>query len=758
MANFRTSRGRPLPLGVIPTPDGANFALLCRHGTTLSLVILPDDGGSVPLAEVRLDPRKNRTGDHWHIRLHGLPDTFCYGWRVDGPRGPEHRFDPTRLLLDPACAMVSAGAVWAGTCEVDPQRTSRRSLYHRGPRYDWGDDFPPLTPLEDSVIYELHVRGFTCHPSSGVAHPGTYLGMVEKIPYLKWLGVTAVELMPVFEWDECDCPFSNPDTGEKLVNFWGYNPIAFAAPKAAFAATAAAHGQTREFRDMIKAFHAAGIEVILDVVFNHTGEGDDRGRTFSFRGLDNELYYLLDDHGRYLNYSGVGNTVNCNHPVVRDLLMTCLRYWVGDMHVDGLRFDLASILGRDRRGNVMVEPPVIESITEDGVLADTKLIAEPWDAAGLYQVGRFPFGRRWSEWNGQYRDDVRRFWRGDPGFASTLASRVCGSSDIYQWSGRLPRHSVNFVTCHDGFTLWDLVGYNGKHNEANGEANRDGLGENYSWNCGAEGPTDDPKVLALRKRQAKNLMATLMLSQGVPMLLAGDEFLRTQKGNNNAWCQDNDISWVNWKLADENAEFLRFTRELIWLRRRHPALRRRRFFHGEIRPGFVRAPSVSEGTTAAGPFPHTGPVRPGDAGLPPDDRVLSADATGRPTDTPGPRPAPVHAPALADIHWHGVEPYQPDFGFYSRTLAYSLDGRFTGREQDHDYEIDCDFYVAMNAWHEPLKFRIPVSPTRRRWRRVIDTGRPSPEDFVPESEAPMIADGVYYPVAPHALLVLVSEP
>ncbi|HJZ56435.1 MAG TPA: alpha-amylase family glycosyl hydrolase, partial [Gemmataceae bacterium] len=625
-------------------------------------------------------------------------------------------------------------------------------------RYDWGNDFPPLIPLEESVVYELHVRGFTCHPSSGVAHPGTYLGLIEKIPYLKWLGVTAVELMPVFEFDECDCPFTNPQTGERLLNFWGYNPIAFAAPKAAYAATAPVHGQTREFRDMVRALHAAGIEVILDVVFNHTGEGDDRGRTFSFRGLDNELYYLLDEHGRYLNFSGVGNTVNCNHPVVRDLLMTCLRYWVGDMHVDGFRFDLASVLGRDRRGNVMVEPPVIESITEDGVLADTKLIAEPWDAGGLYQVGRFPFGRRWSEWNGQYRDDVRRFWRGDAGFAPTIASRICGSSDIYQWSGRLPRHSVNFVTCHDGFALWDLVSYDAKHNEANGEGNRDGLNDNYSWNCGAEGPSDDLKLNALRKRQAKNLMTTLMLSQGVPMLLAGDEFLRTQKGNNNAWCQDNDISWVNWKLADENADFLRFTRELIWLRRRHPALRRRRFFTGEIRRGDWRAAGVSDRSPKAGPFPHTGPVRPGEAGLPPEDRVLSADATGRPTDAPGPAPAPVTAPALADIHWHGVEPYQPDFGYYSRTLAFTLDGRFTGREQDHDYEMDTDFYIAMNSWHETLKFRIPTSPTRRRWRRVIDTARPSPEDFIPEGEGPIVPDGPYYPLAPHSLIVLVSEP
>ena len=745
MPNFPTGRGRPLPLGTTVGPDGHNFALLCRHGTHVTLVILPEHGGDEPLAEFVLHPQKNRTGDHWHIRVMGLPPTFCYGWRVDGPHLPRARFDPSRLLLDPAAVMLSDGAVWAGTCEVDPQRTRRRSLYHRGPRFDWGEDVPPRIPLEDSIIYELHVRGFTCHPSSGVAHPGTFRGLIEKIPYLKWLGITAVELMPVFEWDECDCPFTNPDTGEKLVNFWGYNPIAFAATQAAFAADAARHGQNNEFRELVKALHAAGIAVILDVVFNHTGEGDDRGRTYSFRGLDNELYYLLDEQGRYLNYSGCGNTVNCNHPVVRDLIMTCLRYWVGDMHVDGFRFDLASILGRDRRGHVMVEPPVIESITEDGVLADTKLIAEPWDAAGLYQVGGFPFGRRWSEWNGKYRDDVRRFWKGDLGFAGALASRLCGSSDLYQFTGRAPRHSVNFVTCHDGFTLHDLVSYNHKHNRANGEDNRDGCNDNHSWNCGVEGPTDDPQVLALRTRQAKNFMTTLLLSQGVPMILAGDEFLRTQKGNNNAWCQDNEISWLDWTLAEKNAGFLRFVRELIHFRKRHPVLRRRRFFVGEFRrtpdpprPAPARKPDLFE---IGGLFPAGGDVSGnGHRDHPYTDPALPADL-----------------PILADIHWHGVEPYRPDFSYTSRTLAFSLDGRFTSREHDPDYEIDNDLYVAFNAWITPLGFRIPPAPTRRRWHRLIDTAAASPHDFLPEGEGPVVTPGEVVTLQPFSALVLVSE-
>jgi isoamylase len=573
MLSLRIARGKCLPLGASALPDGVNFALLCRHGTTVHLVLYPLEGGD-PLAEITLHPLRNRTGDHWHILIAGLPPSFSYGWRVDGPAGVGNYYNPDIVLFDPAATALTDSARWGHPQPGNGPCPSRRSAYHRRP-FHWREDVPPLTPLEDSLIYELHVRGFTCHPSSGVARPGTFSGLTEKIPYLKELGVTAVELMPIHEFDECDCPFANPLTGEQLRNFWGYNSIAFAAPKASYADSGPGHGQLNEFREMVRTFHAAGIEVYLDVVFNHTGEGDERGRTLSFRGLDNNLYYMIGPDGRYLNFSGCGNTVNCNHPVVRSLIMNCLRFWVADMHIDGLRFDLASVLGRDYRGNVLVEPPVIELIAEEGVLADTKLIAEPWDAAGLYQVGKFPYGLRWSEWNGRYRDDVRRFWRGEPGMARELATRLCGSADLYEASGRHPRHSVNFLTCHDGFTLQDLISYDRKHNEANGEGNRDGGDLNYSSNCGAEGPTDDPKVLALRGRQARNLIATLFLSQGVPMLLGGDEFLRTQQGNNNAWCQDNAVSWVDWSLATKNADFLRFVREMSAFRRRHPTLRRR---------------------------------------------------------------------------------------------------------------------------------------------------------------------------------------
>jgi len=611
----------------MPDRDGVNFVLLTRHGTAVTLVIMPP-AGQGPTTEIMLDSRLHRTGNHWHVHVTGLPACFAYGWRVDGPRGPLHRYDPKVILLDPAATLIAGGERWGEATQAGRRGPARRSLFTVGPHYDWADDRPPLVPAEDSIVYEVHVRGWTCHPSSGAAQPGTFAAMVEKVPYLKWLGVTAVELLPIHEFDECDCAFFNPETAERNRNFWGYNSIAFAAPKASYAASGHRNGQADEFRDLVKALHANGIEIILDVVFNHTAEGGDQGRTYSFRGLDNSLYYLLGPDGRYLNYTGCGNTLNCNHPVVRELLMSCLRYWVGRMHVDGFRFDLASVLGRDEAGHVLAEPPVVESIVEDGVLADTKLIAEPWDAAGLYQVGGFPYGRRWAEWNGKFRDDVRRFWRGDSGMAGALATRVCGSADLYQAAGRSPSHSVNFITCHDGFTLWDLVSYNEKHNELNGEGNRDGTDANYSWNCGHEGPTGDPAVTALRLRQARNLVATLFVAQGVPMLAAGDELLRTQGGNNNAWCQDNETGWVDWTLTADQKWFQRFVREMIRFRRRHPALRRRDFFRGDAADG-----------------------------------------------TP------------ADVTWHGVEASESDFSTESRLVAMLLNGRRTGREDDRDLYI-----------------------------------------------------------------------
>lgn len=697
MIGSSTTRGRPLPIGASRAANGINFAVISRHATDVSLVILPEAGGSKPIAEFPLHPKQNRTGDHWHIRIDGLPSVFCYGWRVNGPSGSHHRFDRTRLLVDPCATTLSNGAHWGRHSEEDPERTQRRSLYARGQSFDWGDDAPLQTPAEDSIIYEVHVRGFSQHGTSAVAHPGTFRGLVEKIPYLQWLGITAVELLPVFEFDENDCPFTNPYTGEKLTNYWGYNPIAFAAPKSAFASSGVQHQQDQEFRDMVCAFHEAGIEVLLDVVFNHTGEGDDRGRTFHFRGLDNELFYLLDDQGRYLNFSGCGNTLNCNHPVVRELILECLRYWVTDMHVDGFRFDLASILGRDRQGNIMANPPAIEMIADDGILAGTKLIAEPWDAGGAYQVGRFPFGDRWAEWNDRFRDDIRRFWRGDPGMTGLLASRLSGSSDIFAHGGRGPRHSVNYITSHDGFTLHDLVSYNEKHNEANGEGNRDGHHDNCSWNSGVEGDTTDPKVLRLRQVRAKSMMATLLLSQGTPMILAGDEMLRTQGGNNNAWCQDNAISWLNWDLQKTNAGFLRFTRELIWLRRKHPVFRRQEYFQGVVK-------SYS-----------------------------------------------------ADVRWHGLQPEKPDFSENAQHLAFTLDGRHHGRRDQLGGQPDHDFYIAMNGSTEPKTFLVPKNPTARRWRQLIDTSAESPRDFFTDFSGSVVEPGIGLITPPFALVVLISE-
>jgi glycogen operon protein len=683
MLTLQITRGFSLPLGAMATPEGVNFSLLCRHGTAVFLVLFPADG-ITPIAEIALHPKQNRTGDHWHVLVGGLPPNFSYGWRIDGPSGPGHCYDPAIVLVDPYATALTNGARWGVSRETSPKSTTRRTAFTRH-AFHWREDAPPMTPLEDTIIYEVHVRGFTCHPSSLTAHPGTFAGLIEKIPYLKDLGVTAVELLPIHEFDECECPFVNPFTGEKLRNFWGYNNIAFAAPKASYAHTGADHGQVNELREMVRAFHSAGLEVYLDVVFNHTGEGDYRGRTYSFRGLDNQLYYMVGPDGRYLNFSGCGNTVNCNHPIVRQMILDCLRFWVAEMHIDGLRFDLASILGRDRLGRVLMEPPVVEMIAEDAILAETKLIAEPWDAGGLYQVGRFPYGFRWSEWNGQYRDQVRSFWRGDPGMAGGLATRLCGSSDLYQATGRQPRHSINFITCHDGFTLWDLVSYNQKHNEANGEGNRDGSNDNRSWNCGIEGPTDNPGVLALRRRQARNLLATLMLSQGVPMILAGDELLRTQQGNNNAWCQDNAISWLDWGLLQRSSDFFRFTRELIALRKRHPILRRRRF--------------LQEG----------------------------------------------------DVIWHGTQVGKPDFSATSKTLALVLDGRRTGRQADRD------FYMAFNAWREPVVFTIPPAPQKARWRRAIDTALTPPHDISGLDQGEPIAVGSRYALAGNALLVLIAE-
>ncbi len=571
------ARGHCLPLGPSLRPGGINFAVFSRHAQAVSLVLFVE-GREEPLAEVPLDPVVNKTGDVWHVLVHGLPPDILYGYRVTGPFNPRagHRFNPRVVLLDPYAPAVSGGHRW-GTPDVPPGagtgRLTRRSRLVVD-EFDWEGDVPPNTPLAKTVVYELHVRGFTRHPTAGVQHPGTFLGLCEKIPHLKSLGVTAVQLMPVLEFDELEHGHRHPVTGEPLRNYWGYAPVSFFAPKAAYAVEPGR--QVREFKQMVKTFHRAGLEVILDVVYNHTGEGNEHGPTLSFRGLDNVVYYLLDKEGRYFNFSGCGNTVNCNHPLVRDLVIASLTYLVAELHVDGFRFDLAAILGRGAGGKVLEEPPLLHHIAEHPHLAGTKLLAEAWDAHQS-QLGKFPAWGRWAELNGFFRDDVRRFIRSEPGATAAAAKRICGSLDIYGDGARHHYHSVNFITCHDGFTLHDLVSYNHKHNWANGEHNRDGWDDNLSFNCGHEGPTDNPQVNALRQRQMKNFLTMLFISQGVPFLLMGDEFGRTQHGNNNTYCQDNETSWVDWTLAQKNAGLLRFARKMIALRRQHFALSREQF-------------------------------------------------------------------------------------------------------------------------------------------------------------------------------------
>ncbi|MBI2424564.1 MAG: glycogen debranching protein GlgX [Candidatus Hydrogenedentes bacterium] len=573
--------GRPYPLGISVMDGGVRFSLFSRHATRVWVALFEEVTDREPVWEFEFNPVAHRTGDVWSIFVRRVPEGTCYMFRLDGPRDRKrgHLFNPRVYLLDPY-ARAFSGDVSLGTLKSVAVRDST----------EWAGDPRPRIPMKDTIIYETHVRGFTKDPSSGAQHPGTYRGLIEKIPYLKDLGVTAVELLPINEFGETRMGRCSLDSGEELTNYWGYNSIGFFAPTSRYACSAESRGHVDEFREMVRALHDAGMEVILDVVFNHTSEGNHRGPTLCFRGIDNAIYYMLDGNGNYLNFSGCGNTVNCNHPLVRDFILDCLRYWVAIRHVDGFRFDLASILGRDQKGNVVPNSPLVERIAEDPVLRDTKLIAEAWDAGGAYQVGSFG-DSRWAEWNGRYRDDVRSFWLGTGGMRGAFASRLMGSADIYEWAARSPEHSINFVTCHDGFTLRDLVTYTQKRNLANGEANRDGSDDNRGMNCGVEGETEDRAVNAIRLRMQKNHLATLFLSLGVPMLLGGDEFGRTQQGNNNAYCQDNEISWYNWKLLDRHHDLHSFCKRLIAFRKANPALCRAQYFK-DMPPDSALEPEV----------------------------------------------------------------------------------------------------------------------------------------------------------------------
>jgi glycogen operon protein len=582
---FTIEPGSAHPGGTTVLPDGVNFSLFSETATDVALLLFDAADAKEPVQVVRFDPFQNKTFHFWHVFVRGCGPGFYYAFRVDGPYDPAagHRFNSNKVLIGPYAHGI-AKTLWNRADAVGPDdnlATSMRCAVVDPAAYNWEGDRPLRHPMHESIIYELHVGGFTRSPSASVRHPGTFSAVIEKIPYLQTLGITAVELLPVCEFDDSDVSV-NP-AGEPIRNYWGYSTIGFFCPHSGYSAGADVAAHVNEFRDMVKALHRAGIEVILDVVFNHTDEGDEFGPTHSFRGLDNRTFYLLDpaNRARYLNYSGTGNTVNVNHPIPVKFIVDCLRYWVHDMHVDGFRFDEGSILARGEDGAPLEHPPVVWSIELSEALADTKLIAEAWDAAGLYQVGHFP-GDRWAEWNGRYRDDVRKFVKGDPGLTAAVASRLAGSADIYQARGQNPENSINFITVHDGFTLHDLVSYNERHNEANGEGNRDGIQDNQSWNCGAEGPTRDPEIAALRIRQMKNFITILMLSRGVPMLLAGDERCRTQRGNNNAYNQDNATSWMDWTPTDANRDVLNHVRRMIAVRKAHRALRQDRFYTGDV--------------------------------------------------------------------------------------------------------------------------------------------------------------------------------
>ena len=648
------------------------------------------------MAEIPI-PEEFRIGNVYCLVVFDLDyENIDYGYRMDGPNNFQqgHWFDKSKILMDPYAKIIGGRDVWG-------QQPDWSDRYHHRARiafddFDWEDDRPLEIPPEDLIIYEMHVRSFTRHESSGVkaSHKGTFAGITEKIPYLKELGVNTVELMPVYEFDEWENSRQNPETGETLFNYWGYSTVGFFAPKAGYAATGKLGMQVDELKNTVKALHKNGIEVILDVVFNHTAEGNEKGPYISFRGIDNKTYYMLTPEGYYYNFSGCGNTLNCNNPVVRNIVLDCLRYWASEYHIDGFRFDLASILGRDPWGAPLANPPLLEVLAFDPILAKCKLIAEAWDAGGLYQVGSFPAYGRWAEWNGKYRDGIRKFLKGD-GTVGDMAQRLQGSPDLYARSGRSPATSINFITAHDGFTLMDTMSYNDKHNEANGENNNDGSNDNDSWNCGWEGATDDPGINALRHRQIKNAIALLLVSQGVPMILMGDEMGRTKNGNNNTYCHDNQLNWLDWTLLEKNADLFAFAKHCIAFRKAHPALRNRYHFQNR-------------------------------------DYVGSG---------------------YADISWHGTQAWNADWSPSSRTLAFLLCGKHAKEGTVPDNYI----YVAMNMHWEAHWFETPGLSTGMQWYVFANTGAsPKEASWEPGSE-PLLENQAGLLLGDRSVIILVGK-
>jgi isoamylase len=688
---FSLRPGKPLPFGASMVPGGANFSIYSSHATSCTLVLFKK-GEPAPFVEIPF-PEEFRIGNVYAMVVFDIDyENVEYGYRMDGPYDPAagHRYDASKILLDPYAKAIGGRDVWGDHPDWGNVYQYRGRLALDD--FDWLGDRPLEIPAEDLVIYEMHVRGFTRHESSGVRHPGTFAAIREKIPYLKELGVNCVELLPIYEFDEFDGSREYPPgSGNMLVNYWGYSTVGFFAPKAGFAATGRLGMQVDELKALIRELHQNGIEVLLDVVFNHTAEGNEQGPTISFRGLDNKTYYMLTPDGYYWNFSGTGNTLNCNNPVVRNMVLDCLRYWASEYHIDGFRFDLAAILGRDPIGIPLTNPPLLEALAADPVLAKCKLIAEAWDAGGLYQVGSFPAYGRWAEWNGKYRDDMRKFLKGDLGLVGAAAQRIQGSPDLYAWRG--PTASVNFFCCHDGFTLADLVSYNHKHNEANGWGNTDGGNDDHSWNCGVEGPTDDPGVNALRRRQMKNAFALLLTSQGVPMFLMGDEVARTQQGNNNTYCQDNELNWMDWGQVERNADLLRFVQRCVAFRHAHPVLRGR--YH-----------------------------------------LRNADYVGS---------------GYADITWHGTRAWNADWSGTSRIVAFMLCGKHAKGGAVADNYI----YVAANMYWDGLPFELPGLPQGMAWHCFANTG--AEEDSYPVGGEPRLENQHEFLVGGRSVVILVGR-
>ncbi|RAJ93171.1 glycogen operon protein [Larkinella arboricola] len=685
-------RGHALPFGATMVANGVNFSIYSSAATSCTLVLF-ERGEAEPFAEIPI-PDEFRIGNVYCMIVFELDyERLEYGYRMDGPYNPAqgHRFDPTKILSDPYAKVTGGRDTWLAKPNWDNIYPYRSRLAFED--FDWENDHPLETPIEDLVIYEMHVRGFTQHPSSGVKNRGTFSAIRAKIPYLKELGINCIELLPIYEFDEWENSRESPTTGEVLVNYWGYSTVNFFSPKAGYAATGKFGMQVDELKTLIKELHKAGIEVILDVVFNHTAEGDHRGHTISFRGIDNKTYYMLTPEGYYFNFSGTGNTLNCNNPVVRNMVLDCLRYWAADYHIDGFRFDLAAILGRAPDGSPLSNPPLLESLAYDPILAKCKLIAEAWDAGGLYQVGSFPAYGRWAEWNGKYRDSARKFLKSESGMVREMVQRLIGSPDLYSQRG--PTASINFITCHDGFSLYDLFAYNEKHNEANGENNNDGANDNNSWNCGWEGETDDPAINFLRHKQVKNAFAILMVSQGIPMVLMGDEVGRTQKGNNNTYCQDNELNWFDWSQLEANADLYQFARRMIQFRRHHPVLRSPTFF-----------------------------------------QYWDYASSGFP-----------------DISFHGTKAWNCDWSESSRSFAFLLCGDHAKQGIVKDDMV----YVAMNMYWNGLHFELPALPEGKRWHLVANTDMGYGEDSFDVGQEPELENQTDFLVGARSIVILIGK-